>query len=242
MKKKRIIGEFVGFLGDRLPEPIEISDETIKQMRVLVDSDIDRIKENFRAQLKRLDQFLKNEVGVIPKEDEFALWFYKQKSFVEWGERLPKIDDDKMIEFSLLYLNDLKKRVKNRNLSITISENLWAGSEEALEFLALMLSKEYKFISDTQKDEFITLFSNPERNKINWKSTTTTLVYLIVLLIEKKFISSTMKMNSFIENNFLSNGRVIRNIKQTRSNIKDNKSGKPQNCTSIDSIINTLPK
>jgi hypothetical protein len=114
----------------------------------------------------------------------------------------------------------------------------WLGEQSSLENLADFLVQE-KLINTPQREHFINLFLGNGGERINWMGNKTLLIYLIEQLKAQQVIDSNTP-NIFIEHNFSANAKMIENIKQTKSNIKNNKLGKPQQSEVIDAFINTL--
>jgi len=122
-----------------------------------------------------------------------------------------------------------------------VASNIWIKDHAFLEELVDLLLKE-NLIDTSQREEFIALFLQKDGNgnKVNWLGKITLLIYLIDSLRQENVIDGNLSINNFIELNFLNNGNLIQNIKQAKSNIKNNKQGKPQNSSFVDLFISQV--
>lgn len=218
---------------------VQFSETQLEEMKKIITNDFENIEVDLKVQLNRLDIYLKKNFGAIFRNEDFVKWFFDKKKINQWGENLPKITDDELLNFSKKYVEelDLKYIDISRNKSIQKSK-IWIKDVSLLEELSKYLF-EKSFTKDS--NSFIDCLNNPDFNKkINWLGTKTLLIYLFKRLREFEFITCDFSYDSFIENSILLKGELIKNIRQSRNNTKDNNTSKPQNSDLLDEFFETV--
>lgn len=234
---KAILGTFS---NDGLGMPIEISEEVLREMRKIVSKDNDNIATDFLTQLNRLDEYIKKNIGAIPRKASFVTWFFDKKSMGEWGENLPEITDSELIEFAQKYKDELDALLR-KQVSKKDNPAFKVMDMDKLELLSEMVSK--KLIEAHNNRDFINIFSdNLSGHKVNWAESDTLLIYFFQELQRENIVVFHSEENEFIRSNFLVKGRECKNLKQTKYNLKNNKNGKPSKYYLIDEIIAKVKK
>lgn len=138
------------------------------------------------------------------------------KNLYEWLEKLDNDNDEAFEEKR--FEDDVVKKVAVKsegNSKIGEISMLWKGENEELDKLTTFLFTN-KCIEN--KESFYEVFTNPHYEQmVNWKQPKTTLIHLISHLAHREFITNPKYVNRFIESNFLLDNKVIKNIKQSKS-------------------------
>ncbi len=174
MKRNPIKASFVKSNAIPALPIIEFSEEQIIEMRKIISKDRANIKQDFITQMRRLDDFIKKHIGVIPREKDFVNWFFDKKRATQWGKNLPKVTDDDIIAYAKIYLKELQLKIKS-NTSEANKKNLlsyrWIKDEEPLYKLYSLLIPDF-IDSQVSFDNFRLIFSGTAldeiTNKVIW--------------------------------------------------------------------------
>lgn len=206
----------------------ELSDEDMIKIRNLVSIDMSNIEIDLTEQLYRMENFLKKEIGVIPRSEDFVKWFYDKRKINQTGKSLPRISDDELIDFTKVYLSELKRKTTKRQ---NINDEIWLLDVSLLQRLTDFLFQN-KCIDNNQ--DFYNVF-NDANKRVNWLADVTLLIYL---LDEKlKTFTRIPLINRFIENSFYHKNKHITNLKNIKYNLYNNKNSKPRNYQLIDNFF-----
>ncbi|WP_417369805.1 hypothetical protein [Flavobacterium beibuense] len=149
------------------------SEDLIKEAQDIVDKDLKKIKSDFKKQLYRLENFIKDEIRVIPRTDDFVNWFFNKKKITQNGKSLPKIKDEEIIRYAKEYLIQLKTITQPESLSkeFELKSFQWQSNPEKLNHLYLNLISN-KYIGNTDFKTFELIFSGANlsvlKSKITW--------------------------------------------------------------------------
>lgn len=217
--------------------PLEIDKATYNRMCEIFNDDKTKLNNYYDNLVYRLDAWLKKNDLAIPDKEDFIRFIIDNKSITHHGKSLPKISDDQLIKYAKEYSKRLQALIVAKEQQVELP--IWKIDQDLVPNLFKLLSD--NLIDEAEREKFIGVFTNkPPRQKVDWKSTTTLLIYFIDQLIEKGVISRNFSFAKFLENNFLTNGKVVSNIKQAKENIKNAKKGKPNNYQIIDNILIAL--
>lgn len=215
----------------------EISENTMNEMRRIVNSDMKNIERDYEKQLYRLDEYLKKSIGVIPKNQNFVKWFFDKKKIAQWGKNLPKISDEEIIEYATKYLEELEEiriDISNKRKS---SASIWALDHSLLQQLAILL-KTNGFISEVEN--FIAVINNPNiEMKVSWGKSIRLLVYLFMEMKLKGLIYENVSEVSIVENRFKRNQKDILYVSQTKHEIYDSHK-RPKGHVIVEKIIDEI--
>lgn len=152
------------------------SDEQLKKATEIVNADLEKIKQDFKEQLGRLELFIKEEVGPIPRIDEFVNWFFDKKKFNQTGQSLPEIKDEEIIKYVKEYKERLKTYIHSEENDTFLKLNYGSKNSKVIEILYTNLNPEKIEVSFS---DFEKIFNESSIDKkIRWKATETEFVNL----------------------------------------------------------------
>lgn len=137
---------------------IELSDEELAEMDNIILEDLQKIERDFIENLFRLDDYIKKNIGAIPKKEEFVKWFFDKKKITAWGKNIPLITESEIFENAKVYVQELDcilKPKSKREKAKVLSKN---NESINYEFLYKCL-KEYIF-KDNSESEIKELFES----------------------------------------------------------------------------------
>lgn len=146
--------------------------------------------------------------------------FDEIKSLYDWLEKLSnndgEVDTEKSIEDNIIKKDIV---VNDGNSKIREISMLWTGKDVELDKLSTFLFTN-KCIED--KESFSEVLLNSDyRQKVDWRQPKATLIHLISHLAHRELITNPKYVNRFIESNFLLNGEVIKNVKQSKNQLNN---------------------
>ncbi|SDF29461.1 hypothetical protein [Epilithonimonas hungarica] len=149
---------------------IQFSDEELKAANKIINEDLEKIKMDFTEQLSRLDGFIKNEIGAIPRAEDFVLWFFDKKRIRETGNYLSKITDEEIIDYAREYVEYLNNYIfSSSEKEVFLKLNYGSKNMEIINLLYDNLNPEK---IDVNFSDFRNIFSSQEViKKIRWKGT-----------------------------------------------------------------------
>lgn len=190
MENKKVeIGSFTNDgLASGFPEFTKKDNEKIKE---IFETDIERIKADFEAQLYRLDDYIKKNIGAIPRNEDFVNWFFDKKRFDEFGSNLPKITDDEIFENAKIYVKQLNNSLLKKSDNKSVIKSLkWISSEDKMKRLMAKLIDSQFINSNTSFDNFSLIFKDDDIRLINEK--------IIWLKIGRNKMPSKKSISDFI--------------------------------------------
>lgn len=172
MKKKTEI-KFGTFTFDGLGLGLaqnEFTDNDLNRANEIINEDFKNIKDDVLDQYRRLDIYIKNNIGAIPRADDFVEWFFDNKKINQTGKNLPKIKDAEIIKYAQIYVSQLDELKKSNEITKFNSDLIsykWIQSEEKLKQLYNNLIAE-KFVSTlTDFNTLSKVFSGTSINSID---------------------------------------------------------------------------
>lgn len=214
MKKKTEI-KFGTFSFDGLGLGLaenQFTDEQLNRVNDIVNEDYKNIKIDILEQYKRLDEYIKQNIGAIPRADDFVEWFFDNKKIKQTGKNLPKIKDADIIKYAQIYINQLNE-LKTANEITKFKSDLvsykWLQSEEKLKVLYDGLIKEEFISALTNFDNFKIAFSGVSISSIDEK--------IVWLKMSKNKLPNKKSVSDFIA--ILEELKFINPIKENIPNI-----------------------
>ncbi len=176
---------------------IEWSEEDLKNAETYITKIHERIGEIFDKEIYRIENVLKEELRIIPKSKDFAIWYFdnlpikKQKQAIE-------ITDNDIVKYTKIYLQEFKNIINNSEKGVL---KLNYGDKNNL-VIEILYSNLYPEKIDNNRDDFNSHFILGDYKKaIQWKGTETGLVNLFSSLkFENENIHEELSKH-FINNN-----------------------------------------
>lgn len=228
---------------------LEWTEEEFSEAKIYISRIHDRIKDVFEKEIYRIEFALKDELRIIPKSIDFAIWHFdnlpirKQKQPIE-------IDDNEIIKYTKIYLQEFKKLMSD--YSEKQNDNLksfnWITEIQKLENLYLRLLEEEFVSNNTTLETFKNIFSNSDLNtitdKIIWLKISRnrhpskrSISDLIIVLQENKLVEQVKdNIPKILSNCFKSK---TSDLNFTHSNLSNSK-GYSEYRTDLERIIKSL--
>lgn len=171
---KKIKGKFGTYTNHGLGNVIRLNHEVIEEMTNIINNDKEIIKTHYLKVIERLDVFIKDKIGSYADADDFANYFFDKKKINEWGENLPKITEEEVLNSAIEYVKQLEEKLKTLTLEKQKEDNFlttfkWLKQENSLIKLYQSLIASEFISENTKYDCFKYVFSNLAVNDLNDK-------------------------------------------------------------------------
>lgn len=176
IEKKKAVGKLGTFNNNGLTTGLSFfhfSESQMKEIEAFISKKEIRIAKDFEKHIHRLENFLKEEFKVIPRSDDFAVWFFDKRTINGSGL---DITDDEIFEYTEIYLKELviKTQLSKRQAQIDDTFD-WKGEISDLEKMYKGLKKENFISRDTTFDDMKAVFGAipNHRRSIVWSKKST---------------------------------------------------------------------
>jgi len=145
----------------------------LDDLREFIEKDKAKIFVDAEEQLLRIGNYIKIRTGAVFRTEDFVEWFSGKRKLKQQGKKLPRIEDDDLVEYAKIYIATLDEKfskVSDKKKEVIIGFN-WLGNENELQNLFNKLVED-EFIKIMEFDDFKFIFSGQEiqniKHKIVW--------------------------------------------------------------------------
>ncbi|NML70603.1 hypothetical protein HHL23_12415 [Chryseobacterium sp. RP-3-3] len=211
--KKLRLGSYSNNLLEQGMLNLEWSNEDLINAETYILRMEERIEKLFDKEIFRVENILKDKLRIIPKNKDFAIWYFdnlpirRQKKTIE-------ITDEDIIKYARIYLQKFQKLLDDNSKKQTnhLKSFNWISDRFNLEKLYSQLLKKEFISSNTSLDIFINIFANRDLNSIENK--------IIWMKIGRNKMTNKKSISDFI--NILEEYKLIEGIKENIPKILTN--------------------